>query len=129
MKGITGVDKGSSKFSQQEIEEIVELLKNSIFSFEEIAEKFNCCNTTISNINNGKHYPNSSYTYPIRKKKKTTSKLSKENLNKIYELIQNTNMSFAQIAKNFNVSDSTIGRINSGKSHFNESKDYPLRKK
>ena len=70
-----------------------------------------------------------SYTYPIREKKKTTTKLSQEDLNKIYELIQNTNISFAQIARDFNISDSTIGRINSGKYHFDKNKSYPLRKK
>lgn len=129
MKGITGVDKGSSKFSQEEIEEIVELIRDSSLSFEEIAEKFNCSSSTISHINNGKHYPNVSYTYPIRKKKKTTTKLSQENLNKICELIQNTNISFAQIARDFNLSSSTVGRINSGKYHFDENKSYPLRKK
>lgn len=75
------------------------------------------------------HYPNTSYTYPIREKKKTTTKLSQEDLNKIYELIQNTNISFAQIARDFNISDSTIGRINSGKYHFDKNKSYPLRKK
>ena len=80
-------------------------------------------------LNNGKHYPNASYTYPIRKKKKTTTKLSQENLNKICELIQNTNISFAQIARDFNLSSSTVGRINSGKYHFDENKSYPLRKK
>lgn len=129
MKSITGVDKPGSKFSQEEIEEIVELLKNSSLSFEKIAEKFNCSYGTISHINTGKHYQNDSYTYPIRKKKKTTTKLSQENLNKIYELIQNTDISFSQISRDFNISDSTIGRINSGKYHFDENKSYPLRKK
>ena len=129
MKGISGVDKGSSKFSYEEIEEIIELLKNSPLSLEKIAKKFNCSYATISHINNGKHYPNTSYTYPIREKKKTTTKLSQEDLNKIYELIQNTNISFAQIARDFNISDSTIGRINSGKYHFDKNKSYPLRKK
>ena len=129
MKGITGIDKGSSKFSYEEIKEIIDLLKNSSFSLEKIAKKFNCSYATISHINNGKHYPNTSYTYPIREKKKTTTKLSQEDLNKIYELIQNTNISFAQIARDFNISDSTIGRINSGKYHFDKNKSYPLRKK
>lgn len=129
MKGITGVEKGNSKFCQQEIEEIVELLKESSLTFEKIAERFKCTYATISHINNGKHYPNSSYDYPIRKKKRTTTKLSQEDLNKIYKLIQNTNISFAQIARDFNLSDSSIGRINSGKNHFDENKDYPLRKK
>ena len=110
-------------------EENVELIRNSSLSFEQIAEKFNCSSSTISHINNGKHYPNASYTYPLRKKKKTTTKLSQENLNKICELIQNTNISFTQIARDFNLSSSTVGRINSGKYHFDENKSYPLRKK
>ena len=65
----------------------------------------------------------------LGKRKKTTTKLSQENLNKICELIQNTNISFTQIARDFNLSSSTVGRINSGKYHFDENKSYPLRKK
>lgn len=38
-------------------------------------------------------------------------------------------ISFSQIARDFNISDTTIGRINSGKYHFDENKNYPLRKK
>lgn len=128
MKNITGVNKGSSKFSLEEITEIVDLLKNSSFSFKEIAKQFNCSYATISNINNGKHYPDISNSYPIRKKRKAT-KLSKEDIAKICDLIQNTNISFVKIAKDFNISDSTVGRINSGKYHFDENKEYPLRKK
>ena len=128
MKEITGVGKSSSKFTQKELDTIIELLKNSSLTFKEIAEKFHCSYATISHINNGKHYPNSSYVYPIRKKRTTTSKINQNDLNEIYNLLQNTTLSFCEIAKKFNLSNSTIGRINSGKFHFDKDRKYPIRK-
>lgn len=129
MSKIVGVKKESSKFSETEIEQIKELLKNSKLTFNEIAKRFNCTYGTISHINTGKHYPDKNDDYPIRKRKRTTTKLSQDDLNEIYDLIQNSNLSFVQIGKKFNISPSTVGRINSGKYHYNQNKNYPLRKK
>lgn len=53
--------------SNQDIEEIVELLKNTKISQKVIGEKFNVTQTCISKINLGKSYKNDNLDYPIRK--------------------------------------------------------------
>lgn len=53
--------------SNQDIEEITELLKNTKISQKVIGEKFNVTQTCISQINLGKSYKNDSLDYPIRK--------------------------------------------------------------
>lgn len=68
LKQVTGVNKNISKFNQEEFNEIVDLLKNSNMTIKSIAEKFGCCTTVISHINNGKTYTEQGLEYPIRKK-------------------------------------------------------------
>lgn len=56
------------KFSQQQIEEIINLLSNSKMTQIEIAEKFNCDRKLIGQINSGKKYFQTNINYPIRKR-------------------------------------------------------------
>lgn len=53
---------------------------------------------------------------------------SKDDLINIKFLIKNTDISFNDIAKQYNLSKETIRRINVGESHFDEKEKYPLRK-
>lgn len=129
MKGINGVNKPSSKFNQEQINEIITLLQENKLSFLEISEKFNCCENTISNINNGYHYPNPKLQYPIRKQKKNPSRISLEQLELIFELLKNTKMTYTEIGKQLGLSCATISRINSGKYHNQNNMTYPIRKK
>ena len=118
--------KESAKFSEKEFLEIVDLLINSKISLKEISIKFNCSQTTISKINNGKCYYNKNYNYPLRK---TTKALSEEKIEIIYNELKNTNKSMKQIAEELGVGRSTIERINSGKTHRIENYFYPIRNK
>lgn len=129
MKGINGINKEASKFNQKELDEIIRLLKESKVSLESIAKQFNCCTTTISHINNGIHYPNPSLNYPIRKQKKTTTKITEEELQLIFKLLKETQKSYTAIGQQIGLSSSTISRINSGKYHHQENVNYPIRKK
>lgn len=65
------------KFSQEECKEIhKEILRNEK-TFKEIAKKFNCSPSTISDINNGKikqYRLNNEYIYPLRKNTVSISK-------------------------------------------------------
>lgn len=62
-KGTRGI-----KFSQEEVLQIHEELKNSSLSINELAKKFNCCSGTISKINKGirEVYRLEDWEYPIR---------------------------------------------------------------
>ena len=97
-------------------------------TLKEIAEHFNCKPITISNINQGKHYFDESIDYPIRKEQVKTSKITPEQVLEIINLIRTTNLSFVKIGEKFNLSCSTIGRINSGRYHKQENLTYPIRK-
>jgi transposase len=72
------------------------------------------CYGTISNINRGKRYTKEGYDYPIRKTKKKTNKFNENEIQEIYQLLQNPTLSFKDIAQLKNCSVDTIKRLNSG---------------
>jgi hypothetical protein len=53
-------------FNDEEITEIILLLKENKLSNIQISKKFNCSSTTIDNINNGTTYVQDNQEYPIR---------------------------------------------------------------
>ena len=57
----------------------------------------------------------------------TSAKLNLTELNKIYELLQNSNKYIYEIAKDFNISAEALSEINNGKRYYNEKFVYPLR--
>lgn len=135
-------EKGASslKFSEKEINQIVQLIKNTNMTFTEIADKFNTTSWTISMINNGHRYTKllADETFPLRKDTVTTqanstSKLSEEDILKIIELLKDSKDSLRAIGKKFNIDNSVIARINNGKAWSNITSkyisEYPIRKK
>lgn len=54
-------------------------------------------------------------------------KLSDEDIDIIYDLLQNSTMTQREIAHKFNVGDDTISEINHGKTRIREGYKYPLR--
>ena len=56
------------KLCDEDIEEIIELLKTTKISQKRIGERFNVAQTVISKINLGKYYKREDIDYPIRKK-------------------------------------------------------------
>lgn len=120
----SGINNYSAKFtSNQSLKEVYVDLEENILSLEEIAKKYNVSYTTISKINRGITYIQKDYSYPIRKKRKKTS----TDYNSIIQLLLTTKLSFTDIGKKFNLSTSTIGRINSGKIHHIDNLNYPIR--
>ena len=80
VKGTKGL-----KFSEVEIKAIHEELKNTSYTFKELAKKYNCSETTIRYINQGirKAYCLSEYSYPVRVNAKSVAKQTYwNNLNK-----------------------------------------------
>lgn len=96
---------------------------------KEIAEKYNVSTSIISDINNGKIRSDlhKDEDFPIRTMKGT--KLTSENYNYIIKLLENTNKSFKEISEIVgNISISCISDINRGRTYFDETKKYPIRK-
>lgn len=56
------------KINQEQLQEIISLLKNTRLSQEKIGQMFNLTQTSISQINLGKKYKQENLEYPIRKK-------------------------------------------------------------
>lgn len=76
----------------------------------------------------GTHNKEKGYNMTDGGDSQTTSKLTKEQVNKIKQLLQTTVLSQQEIADKFNVSQRTISGINSGQNWLEEGITYPIRK-
>ena len=56
-------------------------------------------------------------------------KISKTDIQEIYDLLLNSNLSQQEIAKKYNVGEDTISEINQGRTRVNPELNYPLRKR
>jgi len=130
-----GVNNSASKFSQDDINNIISLLEKQ-YSNVYISNIYNVHPDTIGRINQGKTYYNSSLTYPIRLgqgKQEYTEKhnsFSNEQLEQAIFLLNTTNKSRQEISNITGIGVSTITNINTGKHPYckNISLSFPLRK-
>lgn len=117
--------------SDKQVLEIIELLKSSYLSYEEIGSQYGVEARAISRINRGVFYKQTSETYPIRigKLGNNTPKLSYEQVTEIIDLLVNSTLSLRQIAKKFGVEYKDILGIKNGTTKLYRKKDleYPLR--
>lgn len=126
---VAGINSGNSKFSQDDIENIWNLLQfNNELTMREIAEQYNVYATTIQNINQGKTYVNPNLTYPLRESKTGSRKLNKEQVFQIItEIKNNPKESLASIGRRLNISSKTISSINCGTIYKQDNENYPIR--
>lgn len=80
-------------------------------NLKEIAEQFNMSYSYLSDINNGSRLFHENITYPIRK---SSNSPNKEDYQIIIDMIENTNLSCAKIAKQLNLSAATVRKVNNG---------------
>lgn len=108
--------------------EIKDLIKNSNFTFQQIANLFGVSLSCISDINRGKTFFEEDINYPIRKTIQRT-KLDNDLVQKIIYMLQKTNISIKDIGQQLNISDFTIGEINRGTNSWcPKNFNYPIRK-
>jgi len=95
-------------------------------TFEELAKKYSCSESTIRRINTGETAKNNNFKYPLKR----VGMLSSMDIYKIHKLLLSSTMSINEIARKYRVSEPTIKRINSGKTkkYMDEKFTYPLRK-
>lgn len=98
------------------------------FSLEELAVKYTCSLNTVQELNRGKIYKNLEYTYPLFNGNGKTRKLTKEQENGLKQELQYTTISFAELAKKYCISSNYVRFINTGKSRYDNTLEYPLRK-
>lgn len=123
----------SEKYTDKDYEQIVDLLKNTSLSFNEIAKKTNTNFYLVVDINCGKRidwFNKNKIEIPIRKNPPKT-KISIELAQKIIQLLKKNDMSADEIGNYLGIPGYTVGSINRGKhsicKQLNE--DFPIRKK
>jgi len=118
-----GEQNNLSQHSDYEIDEIIELLIKTDLSNKEIAERYNYKDTgTINRINNGEIRRKEGIKYPIRDLKGVNE------ASKIKDLLENSNLTQKEISKLLGCARSKITMINIGANHYDEQREYPIRK-
>lgn len=113
--------------SEEEIQQIKDELRNTKLSLSEIANRHNVGKRTVMRINQGIHYEKLGESYPIRQVPNMNGKLTDEQAIEIIEILKYTYRQYEDIAKQYNVSLSTIKKINSGEVHQILNEKYPIR--
>lgn len=113
-----------SKLTEEQVNEIVNLLQNNI-DIISIAEEFGVDRSTISDINTGDSWHNDSLKYPIRPSIYNKKNFSKQDIDDIYKRLKQ-NESCAAIGRIYNTSTTTICRINNGELYAKDNIDYPI---
>lgn len=113
---------------EQILDNIINDLKNTKLLYSEIAKKYNILNDNIiCRINTGACYKKDNINYPIRPQR-VDNLLTNDELIAIKNLLKNSCLSFYEIAKQYNISQSTIRDINVGKIKKDDNENYPIRK-
>lgn len=121
------------KHDEEEIDKVIDLLKNTTLSLQEIADECKISLTHVYNINTGQRRKRDNVKYPIRSslaKGTRGIKFSQQECKEIHDFIlNNPKITFKEIAKKYNCSDYTIRQINRGKikAYKLEKYKYPLR--
>ena len=119
------------KLFKPQILEIIDLLKFTYLSYEEISKKYGVEARAIARINKGIFHKIDTEEYPIRNYKNTASKpkLTYEQVTEIIELLLTTDTSIRQIARSYNVDSHIIIGIKNGhtKMYRRKGLQYPLR--
>jgi len=66
-----GVRNPNAKFSQEDIDNIIWDLQNTLIEYKDLAKKYNCGSSTIGNICRGTSYKQENLQYPLRKRNAT----------------------------------------------------------
>ena len=120
---------GKKVLSTQQEKEIKNLIKNSILSFNEIAQQYNVLPGIITKINMGERYYDKNESYPLRTSHIPKKHLMPETINWIYDKLQEGKLSLRAIAKELSISPCTVQGINNGtiKCYRNLNITYPIR--
>lgn len=120
---IKGEDSYFCAHTEEEANQIKDLLKNTVFTTNEIANLYNYQNRgSIIRINNGVMWFDEALCYPLRDFSNSERALE------IIYLLKTTLLKQKDIAILVGVKRSTVTMINSGLNHKIEGVDYPIRK-
>ena len=109
--------------TDNQVDEIIEMLLFSNISQRDIAEKVGTTERIVNSINRGETHNIDIYHYPLREK---YCHFSTKTLEEIYWLLAHSDASFDSIAKYYGLTKGNISQINLGKIH-KTNLEYPLR--
>ena len=120
---------GKKVLTPQQEREVKDLIKNSILTFNEIAEQYNILPGMVAKINCGERYKDKLEHYPLRSSHITKKHLSSETLTWIQDKLKEGKMSLHAIARELAISPCTVQGINNGtiKCYKNPAIEYPIR--
>ena len=119
-------------FTEDKIDQVIEMLKDESYSYNDIIAKTGVSLTHVYNINVGKRRKRDDIQYPIRPanaKGTKGLKFSQEECKRIHEEILNTNKSYKELGQEFGCRAETISDISNGRTqrYVLEGYTYPLR--
>ena len=106
--------KNRTRFSEQDRDIIIKLLKDSKLSMKEIGDKTGYSVYTIYDVNKGYTLPKENIKYPIRKRR-CSEKYTDTDYERVASLLKNTTLSFEEIAIETDTDFYLVADINSGK--------------
>lgn len=120
-----GENHHNSTYSQQLVDNIIDDLLSKKYTQKQIEYKYNVNQQLVTSINRGVTHRRENIEYPIIK----TSKYhcDEETFEKIVYLLKNSQCTCAEIGAYFGFSTSTIKAINSGRNHYSDKLNYPIR--
>ena len=115
------------------VDAIIEDIVNSDLCMSDIAKKYNVSSVRISGINQGKIYIKKDLKYPLREEGDMRNKgrknfIDRDFILEIHSLLRQ-GVSCKEIAEKYNISNTTVYNINSGKikKYYIEGVRYPIR--
>lgn len=122
----------NGKLTDEQVSEIIEILKTTYRQYEDIAKQYGISISTVKQINSGSCHPLSGVQYPIREYKNSGKPAcTYAQVSEINDLLMNTDISCNQIAKCYGIDLQTVYIINNGnaKRYRRDGLSYPLRKR
>ena len=117
-----GIERTSAKLSEQDVSEIASLLQSSDLSFNAIGNKYNIDSGVIRDIHRRRSWSHLTKDF-IFADRSGHIKLSDDDVKKIAKLFLETTKNNKEIAEEFGVSDTVIGRIRRRQLHTDVTKD------
>ena len=129
--GSTPILKGENhprnSITEKQLFDIIDLLQQNEHTYKEIANMVNTTEKIISDINHGITHKIEGIGYPIRKNFQRKDRLTPQQVQEIKNYLQNSSLSYQEIANKFNTTKGNIGHINNGRT-YKENINYPIRK-
>lgn len=117
---LKGEEASGAIFTQEEVDEIIFLLKNTKIPMNLIAKEFNAPDSRVWNINSGKYWRMEDENYPIRKSG------NKEKGAEAQFLLESKQLSLVEIGDILEMSSEWVSAVNQGTIYKNENYNYPI---